>query len=491
MRSLGAEYDARMLTASSQPRLRVTVTDWGGSPDPYDLTPYVAGASVQRALRAGMGDANVEVDDGDGRFDVVAGADRDVLKPNNGTVTIEFGELLPSGETFWTVWTGGIVTRTPRQDATARGFSLAVGPRGNDLEGMNVTTRQYGGEGVTPPTWQANDIVKDLFVGFGAFVDPDDFDLTALDFPISGLQFEGESLWEAAAQCILPPGYRLWFAYDGRLRSGLLIPASWVPVGTVAAIAIAQAEPTDGPPEACRIFVRGGPGAKTAVIHEEQKWAASRYAWDHPSDNKVLGGGDCIGYWLPSYYSARYLMAGPKGQLFRHSEIRNVVLGFCTGGLCPTGGFLTAPHVEEEWWNADEERYECYVHWDCGAYDNLWIDFSFEVWGHPYEWTRPEMGAQAWDDNLIAAWGERQRQIDASAATTYPLAHDVAARELIFAQKSLRQTDVSIKGLDLRIEAGDIWTIQRASGDFDLWVQQLSHAVASDGGQTQLRGYLV
>jgi len=68
----------------SAPLLQVKVADWGGTPDPYDLTPYVVGASVERSLRGGMGGAFIEVDDSEGAFDPTGGALRDVIKPNNG-----------------------------------------------------------------------------------------------------------------------------------------------------------------------------------------------------------------------------------------------------------------------------------------------------------------------------------------------------------------------------------------------------------------------
>lgn len=501
MRNLGSEYEARMLSELSQPRVRVTVTGWGGSPDPYDLSPYVLGASVERSVRGGMGRASLEIDDSDGRFDVIGGADREVLALNNGTIAVEFGEQLladalatPSGEAYWQMWVGGVVDRAPRQDAVDRSITVSLGPRGNDLEGRNITSRQYGGEGVTPATWQANDIVKDLFEAFAGFTDPDDFDLAALDFEIEGLQFEGQSLWETAGQCLLPRGYRLWVGYDGRLKSGLLLPTSWTPTLTIAAIAVEQPDIADAPPEATRIFVGGGPGASSAVIHEEQKWAASRFAYDYPAGNFIVGGGDCYKYTnaepLPLfYYQWMYYMAGPKGQKFRRSEIRNVQQALCVGGLCATGGFLTEPYIVSEWWNPDEERMECKVYWNLGDNPDLWIDFSFEVWGHPYEFSRPEINVQAWDDDLIVAWGERPRQLNAPAATTYPLAQDVATRELVFAQKSVRRATINIKGLDLRVEPGDVATIVRESGDFDLWVQQVAHGIGADGGKTMLQGY--
>jgi hypothetical protein len=480
-----------MQTAGSHPLLRVTIADWGGTPDPFDLTPYLQGASVERSLREGMGRATLEVVDDTGQFDLVAGAKAALLAPNNGTVTIEMGEMLADGAHYWTVWTGGIVERSPREDATSRTISVEIGPRGNDLGRIDVTSAQYGGEGVTPPSWQANAIVKDLFVSFAGFVDPNDFNLTPLDFVIAGLQFEGQGLWEAAGQCLLPKGYTLRFGYDGRLESALLIPTSWTPVLDIGAIAIDTIEPRESPPEATRIMVAGGPGPSTATIGDDQKWATSRYAYDHPSGNRVLGGGDCVDYDLPTAYSARYRMAGPQGQKFRRSEVRNIRFSKCAGGLCPSGGFATAPYVDIEYWNADEERMECIVFWDTGDYDDLWIDFSFEVWGHPYQFVRPAMDVQVWDDNLISAWGDHQLRVDAPAAMTYELAEDVGSRELIFAQKSVRSLTATLKGLDLRVEAGDVVAIERPEGECDLWVHRVSHSVGEDGGQTMIEGVLV
>ena len=496
MRALGAPYTAAMLEPTRRPVWRVQVTGWGGVPDPFDLTPWVTGIAIRRSLREIVPECDITLNNGDGEFDPLAGVYAAVIAPGDPVFTVEMGEVLAGVPTYWTVYTGRVVSHSSPYDTTGSETSLRLGPRSRDLTSVQTTSGLYGADGMAPATWQANDIVEDLFTRHGGLA-PADFNLSALAFPIGDVQFDNANLLEAAAQCLQPKGYRLWFDYDGRLTSGLLIPAAFASVLTIPAGAVERVpEITLQPPVANRIMVAGGPAETLRPeVGEGQEWAKSSYGWDHPGDHNQLGGGDCEEYKLEcpegalNYYGARYRMVGPQGQHFRRSFITNIT--FQSLNIWPA--FNVTPDIDYEWWNDVEERQECFVMWESfrgPGEDGMIIAFTFEVWGYPYQWVRPSIDVQTWDDDLIVAYGERKRTVQAPLAHDYDLAERVANDELILAQKSVLPGSATLRGCDLRIEPNDVVTITRPTGGaFDLWVHSLRLGCGPAGVETMLEGY--
>ena len=493
---LGAGYPATKALATSRACWRVMAYDWGGAPNPIDVTQYVTGLSVSSSLRDSGQGASISLSNAGGEFEPVAGTLHHLVLAGLAKYTIEVGDLDQYGvATYHDLFVGWVAEGGAHWDAASQTVTLQLGVRDRDVLNQQITSSQYGDPlaGV-PVYWDVNDIITDLFVKYGGLADPADFDLGACVFTLCGYQAENQGLMTAGLDLLRPKNMRLWFDYDGHLTSGPLVPAAWGSLLTIPSDVIDSIEgPVSRRPDATRVLVTGAPiPVVYAIIGEAILLGRGYYAYDHPSGNRVRDGLDAIRVSYPSDYSAMYVMGGPQGQMFRYAccELRNIVFG--VGGL---GDFaVSTPHIEPltDLWNATTEQHEVTVHWDTGVNDALWIDFTFEVWGYPAALVTTPPDTQAWDDALITAFGDLKSSIQCKAAMTYPDVDAIAQTEKLFFQKSTLQADVTLRHVDLRMEPGDVVTVtRRDGGTYVLWIQSITFSMDPGSHQTQFSGFVL
>jgi len=498
MRDLDAAYTAALATTSYQSIYQVRVSDWGGAPDPLDITDRVIGWSLTRSLRGAVDKATLVVDNADGAFDP-GGAWEEVLAPNTATIEIKAGEVVNGTSYLYAVLTGGVLSCGGMEQVPDGPLRVQVGNRGRDLAGIKMTSALYG----DPAPAQADHVVKELFKRFAGFADAD-FDLSPLAFFLDHIQFENESLLAAANACVQPLAKRVYFGYDGRLKHGDLLPATWDPVLALPSAAIPSlGYPRRGAPDATRIFVSGGPsGEERPILGDPEPWATIEYAFyskglEGDGEPYRLFRGDYSRHWFsyPGYLAYIYA-AGPTKQLYRVGYTGLDTENIRWAVEC---GEIQDIHIvgDSGGWNAGAERMECVVYVQiragtemCGLpAGDVRVDFAVDVMGHPHSSAHPTIDVQAWDDSLIAAYGEKGRTVQAPCACRYEDAEAVAAMELAFVQKSVSKPRVELPRADLRIEPGDVVTVNRARGDaFDLWVHEVTLAYDRQNGLCSLTG---
>lgn len=501
MRDLGVEYD-RLMEAKVAPSLwRVYAAHHkvSGKPDPFDLTPYVTGVAVSRPGRGKPNSGTMTLDNGDGDFDSVAGSLAQIVAPNNAEIWVEMGTRLAAGETFWRVLTGGVIESSTPYNTAGSKVSVTLGDRGRNLAKANITSDLFEGA-------QANDIITALFTTAAGF-EAADFNLPALAHPIRTAQFETEPLMTAAGACVQPVGRVLKFDYDGRLSHELITPAGFTPMLTVRKIAVESLDVKNSPPKGTRVMIAGGQDLNRPTVGAAEIIGESRYAWDHPGDNFVLGPGDCYEYNLsdlpilnPADYACHYFFHGPKGRRYREAQCymgdfvvstADPAMGTWDQAFVDLGaGFTvpTAPYVVDSfyWDEMDCMRVHCW--WDTADKDALWIDFSFAVYGYPVVWFPPKIDVQAWDDSLISSFGDIPHTVQAPLALTYAEGEQVADDELKYIQGGQTAIKATLRELDLRIESGDVITIENElGGSVICWVQGVKHG-AGRNAQTVVNG---
>ena len=498
MRNLGAEYD-RLMEAKIAPSLwRVYAAHHGisGKPDPFDLTPYVTGVAVSRPGRGKPNSGTMTLDNGDGDFDAVAGSLAPIVAPNNAEIQVEMGTRLAAGETFWRVMSGGVIESGTPYNAAGSKVTVTLGDRGRNLAKANITSDLFEGA-------QANDIIKALFIAGAGFTDPADFNLPALDHPIRTAQFETEPIMSAGGACLQPVGRVLKFDYDGRLSHELVTPAGFTPMLTVRKIAVESLRVRTSPPRGTRVMVSGGDDRNRPTVGEAELIGESRYAWDHPGGNNVLGVGDCYEYTLydlpflnPWYYAAHYWFHGQKGRHYREEQcyLSDFVVtsahtwdqAFVDAGVGPT--WPTAPYVVGSVYNNELDVMVIHCWWDTADKDWLWIDFSFAVYGYPVVWFPPKIDVQVWDDSLISSFGDIPHTVQAPLTLTYTEGEQVAGDEMSFLKGGQVSIHATLRELDLRIEPGDVITIENElGGSVICWVQSVKHGAGSNA-QTVIDG---
>ena len=490
MRDLGAEYDALMEGKIAPSLWRVYAAHHGisGQPDPFDLTPYVTGVAVSRPGRGKPNSGTIVLDNGEGDFDAGSGGLAGIVARNNAEIRVEMGTRLAAGEQYWRVMTGGVIESGTPYNAAGSKVTVTLGDRGRNLARANITSDLFEGT-------QANNIIKALFQHGAGFTDPADFNLPALDHPIRTAQFETEPLMTAAGACVQPVGRVLKFDYDGRLSHELVTPAGYTPMLTVRKIAVESLDVKAGPPSGTRVMVAGGPDRNRPTVGQAEIIGESRYAWDHPGGNNVLGPGDCYEYELTNlpraaewYYAAHYWFHGPKGRHYREAQcyLDDFFFSASTMGIAFGGG--TEPYVVDSVYNEELDVMVIHCWWDTAEKDWLWVDFSFAVYGYPVVWFAPKIDVQVWDDSLISSFGDIPHTVQAPLVGTYSEAELVGANDLAFLKGGQVSIRATLRELDLRIEPNDVITIENELGDDVIcWVQSVKHGAGSNA-QTVING---
>ncbi|HUU89593.1 MAG TPA: hypothetical protein VM238_00125 [Phycisphaerae bacterium] len=511
MRALGAAYTTALGEPVSRPCARVWLANHGGAfADPLEVTDHVASVELARPLRSGNS-ARITLHSEDGQFSPVGGIYAAAVRARNAQVRIEMGEILAGVPTYWRVMTGTIVECKPSHGRPLRTVVLFV----TDLADLwtNVqTSPAYQIREATPVYWTAFQVLADLLEKFGGFTWPDDFALDALsDWDIvKTLQFEQMSVAQMAAYVMQPKGYRVWFDYEGRLASGLLVPAGLPGTWPIAMmVPRANVRSVDGPssedPTSTRIRVIGGEADHPfSRITDDSVWASGlfigrflygRVATVISTGGDVLDLTQTLAFAPPNSTSTISLaIGGPIGEQFRAGASVVSEIRMTTGTI---GDFLTAPYVlgGSESYNDTSDRQNATVRFQVHRAMGdppLDIGFDFDVAGHATEYVYPRVYVQHWNDALIDRFGQLKGEVEGPAVWNWNDAHLVAVQEMAIATLSENRARVLLERLDLRIEAGDVVTIEDPGGGaFKLWVREVQHGVTPSRGSTQLSGYVV
>jgi len=498
---VAAQYATLMGHPVARPCWRVRLANHGGGfADPLDVTSSVASVEIRRPLREGNR-ATIVLRNRNGQFDPLSGTYAAAVRAQNAQVQVDFGETIAGTAYYWRVFTGGIYSCTPTYEVPASEVTLECLDRGRDLWQYIITSPMYEPTGVTPTYWTAHQIIRDLFERFAGLSWPGDFNLDPVgDWTVLGaVQFQQEPLTPAAAKCLQPSGYRLFFDYDGDVSSALLIPAGapggWATAGTILDNNIDL--PLDGPidqePVATRVRVTGGDcDHDLIVIGDHALVGTSRFAVNLPAGEEHCGGGDCY-YRVPVSAAHWHLwLQGPVGEVYRGlcSEVTNLRFGM--GSLA---NFVIAPRVIHVDPASDQMHLGMgrhVVEVEMEAKPGTWIDCEFDVEGHKFETYRPRIYCQDWDDTLITRWGELRGNVDCPTALNWVHANTIAHQEMTIAALSGKVAIVNLKRLDLRVEPGDVWTIENPqAASFKVWVRAVHHAMVPNRGKTKLEGYVI
>jgi len=517
MRDLGvdaAAYNAALGEPVSRPCARVYLADHGdgGFADPLEVTAWVASIEVARPLRSGNS-ARITLHSENGQFDPVGGIYAAAVRARNAEVRIEMGEILAGLPTYWRVMTGTIVECKPTYGRPVRTVVLFVTDLA-DLWTNAQTSPAYQIRGATPLYWTAFEVLADLLEKFGGFAWPDDFALDALsDWDImKTLQFDQMSVAQMAAYVMQPKGYRVWFDYLGRLASGLLLPAGLPGAWPIAMVVPrANVRSVDGPssqdPTSTRIRVIGGEADHPfSRITDDSVWASGSFGAQFryvvfSGASAITTGGDVLNcditeVWAPPNltWTISLGIGGPIGERFRAGASVVSEIRMTTGTI---GDFLTAPYVlgGSDLYNDTSDRQNATVRFQMRRALGdplLTIAFDFDVAGHATEYVYPRVYVQHWNDALIDRFGQLKGEVEGPAVWNWNDGFTVATQEMTIATLSENRSRVLLERLDLRIEAGDVVTIEDPGGGaFALWVREVQHGVTPSRGSTQLSGYVV
>jgi len=227
-------------------------------------------------------------------------------------------------------------------------------------------------------------------------------------------------------------------------------------------------------------------------IGEATMWATCRWAWSgdsNPSDwngdiRLIETGG------VPGQVTLH--IWGPEGEgRFYRPDCSYLAITYDIGGI---GSFVVPPAIVpgSEYYDTALQRQllDIYFRQTIGQDVMMQID----IWGYPCVQVNHQVFVQNWNETLEARWGERRLTVDSPLIYTWTQGQTVTQQEMTIAELSPFQATVSLKRQDLRIEAGDVWTVENPKGgNVKFWVKTVTHAVAVQAGQarTQLEGYVI
>lgn len=506
MRVVAAGYPTALATPGARPLWRVRLANHGGVfADPLDVTDHVLSVEVTRPLRDGNSATIVLVSE-TGQYDPLYGLYALAVKTANAEVQIDMGEVLAGVPTYARVMTGRILSCLPRYDVGTGGVELEVVDRVTNPWQYRVTSPYYDLTGATPAFWTAHQIIQDLFERYYNFTWPGDFNLdVAGDWTLLGpAQFTDESVAVMANKLLQPKGYRFFFDYDGDASSAALIPAGpaagWPILGTVLAHNVERVTgPQDVQPDATRIRILGGGTDHDMVaIGDHSVLATGNYdvgfGGSTRGDRSNIGGSD-VYYWVKvtNQWYELWLQAAQK-EIWR-AYVSHVGPIRYQIGDDTVATWAIAPHVHHvgasDSYHGGMDRHVANVGLQM-ALAVAEVVCEMDVLGHKFEVCRPQVFVQRWDDTLIATWGEIPRDIENPLVQHWNQAVVVGDQELVLAQLSGRPVTVDLKRLDLRIESGDVWTIENPHGtDFPMWVRTVNHGAGGSNASTSFEGYVL
>ncbi len=513
MRALGAAYTTALNQPVARSCWRILLANHGGAfADPLDITDHVSQLEITRPLRDGNS-ATILLHSETAQYDPINGVYAVAVHTVNAEVRIELGEVLDGVPTYWRVLTGQIVSNRPLYGTPVQTVELEVIDRA-----VNPWQRQYTSPNypyvwaATPVGWTAHEIIRDLFERFAGFTWPGDFNLDpASDWLLPhNAQFLQMSLCASASAAIQPKGYRLYFDYYGRVASALLVPTgapgTWAVALTIPEENIGSPGidgPIDREPMSTRIQVIGGTADyDMAAISSEDIWATVRVSAELAAGPRgaslMVLDGDVREYvWTPNPPAGpatlQVWVEGSKGRDYRvgASEVIEARFAFGDATMFAVAPALVAGTEEyrvliERQWARIDMQFNLYGL----PYPNL--DFEFDVGGHHAELLRPQVYTQAWNDALIAIWGESARSVGAPCVFNWLDGELVASQEQTIGSLSRTEARVPLGRLDLRPEPGDVLTIENPRiANLQLWVVRVSHACSHLQSKTRLEGYVI
>jgi len=499
MRALGAAYDAIIAGRPTRPCWRVRLANHGGGfPDPLDITDKLELFDVERPLRSGNA-ASIRLNNETGLFDPANGLYALAVQPRNAEVQIDLGETEAGVLTYHRVMTGEIHAAMPNYAGTVAMLDLEVLDRGLNVWQHPITSPEYVIAGATPVYYTAHEIIEDLFTRFAGFTAAD-FDLDpASDWQLDrSIQFEQEAIAMAAAKVLQAAGYRMWFNYMGQVTSSLLIPtgapATWAVAGTILEENVAQIDgPSAQPPTATRIQAVGGRYPWPMWnIGEATLWATCRWAWSGGSNPADWNGAIRLVETGGTRGQVTLHIWGPEDEgRFYRTPCSYLVITYEIGG---PGSFVIPPAIvpASEYYHDEWQRQLLDIYFQQTIGQDVMM--QVEVWGYPCVQVNNQVFVQNWSEALEARWGERRMVIDSPLIYTWTQGQTVTQQEMTIAELSVFQATVALKRHDLRIEPGDVWTVENSKGgNIKLWVKTVTHAVAVQAGQarTQIEGYVI
>ncbi|HUW96726.1 MAG TPA: hypothetical protein VMW58_13165 [Anaerolineae bacterium] len=513
MRDLGADavaYAAAQLESVAHPVWRVLLAGHGDGAidDPLDITPWVDSVEVGRPLRSANG-ATITINNEAGQFDPISGIYAAAVRAANATVQIEMGERLAGVATYWRVMTGEIHTNSPRYGSATGLVELEVLDRAKNPFQHIITSPLYGPEGATPTLWTAHEVIIDLFERFYGFTWPGDFNLDVLgnwDL-LGGAQFSQEAVAVAAAMCLQPSGYRLWFDYEGRVTSGRLIPvglpATWAEVPfTLPATSIASIDgPVDTEPTSTRVRVIGGTHPEEMVsIADHSVLGTTHFIFKFDGNNYTIyeANGDVYyAFEVGERFHLHLWFQGAEEVDWRDlcSEVGPIRYNI---GDDTAAFWLHLPEVihtdpASDFYHAGMKRHVVEVSLHVQSIPPpAEIDCEIDVLGHRVEVIHPLVYVQEWSDALIAIWGDNSMSVENPLIQLWDQGALIAEQEMTIATLSHHPVTVTLKRLDLRIEPGDVQPIENPHGaDFKMWVRVVSHGAAVGDARTSIEGYVI
>lgn len=490
-----------------------------------DISDYLMSVQVTDALGE-PSRAQLEVAWGrDSDLDDPSLATDSWLAAGNG-LTIEFAE---PGVDWVRVFDGTVVEGTASSDGTAVRLQLgAVGGRTIWWD-VPITSAEYAG--LAPEA-----VVKALFVAYGGLADPTDFDLPATGRVLTRVQIERQSLMQAAANLLAPSGYAPWWN-PVELKLTALPTGGNTPVRTVAATNLGRVAISWRAPGATRVKLDAGQvqGIQRLEIGDwptpSTSASSERWGVTIASGSKSDWYDAC--YWADvsgnaphaNYSSGDYLWVqligtedhgdgsgyrGPEGVDFLRS-------GWSTVWFDPENSQIDiGASVTNERWGEDED---CYIasallridvtgltpaprageeaeHYWSQLVNSSDITIAFEIVGRQLgEEQVEQLHAEAWDDDLIAVFGDRAT--DESNPTlltaTATRANVEAEAERLLARLLERRCmgEAELIGMDLRLVPGDCLSLPhpRQGGTYVLRADSLAHSWKAGGGsRTSISG---
>jgi hypothetical protein len=216
VRILDPAYEATLIEKAREATFQVEVYSGAAW---RDITDDVKNIRLTQPEEARPAEARLEVENPEGKYDPTRtyavtwpAAVAQYLARRN-PIRIHLGGRAGGVDYLYDAFTGIIATGGGDYQ---RGEAETVA-----LQAFDNSLR-WGKQDITSPVyeaWDANDILKDLFVRYAGLADPGDFNLAAINYQIRRIQFVEETLMDAGRLLMQVGDHRLFCDYDGRLRS--------------------------------------------------------------------------------------------------------------------------------------------------------------------------------------------------------------------------------------------------------------------------------
>lgn len=532
-----AGYDDLLKLPERHVQLHVTAGPAGG---PFvDVTSAVKQITVQESLERQAGSATIERARGPEAWsDPMPGVSSPLADGNLLLVEMQEGEFgwiaLFQGQ----IASGG----TSSQNPASRGSIQALA--GNQLWWRRpVTSEAYTAH-------EIDAIIEHLFTDWGGLA-PGDFDLPGISRVLASLQVKQRTLMDVAFD-LYEPLWRVPYWDPATLKLSTLDVS--IPGAADAVIEpMIRGDLNVGwaAPEATRVALSAGVlsgitrveiGGWTTPVNFIIDYREEGVVWARGSkgDPVMMVGGGYECYWAladgtdrqgpgVAWPGALYFLWvnlvqeygfywGPEGVRFLTNDpmistdavsivaMTGALSAFCIARLMQEGYSGTA-HKQYGWVSLVVDAdgalpahpptgHTAYAYWQdlVGAEGAL----DFEVWGRQAaDDSAEQLTAQDWDAALMAQFGDRVRSVQnatlALLVDPYTGVEVEVQRQKSLAGYSRYPASVNLKGLDLRLQPGDVLQTPhpRDACDVLLWVRSVGHGWSDGRASTDVSGYIV